>query len=503
MTFTPFPHQQLAIDHLLRNEEAGLFAGMGLGKTASTLAALDHLISNGDCRGALVIAPLRVSVFTWPDEVATWDNFRWMRAVSLRTEEGIEAWHRGEACIYTINYESLFIPKYGVRVVKDRYGKIELDELGRPKKEKYVASDTGILAKLFDGVRSSNLPVDTVVWDEISKASNHQSKRIKEFEKHRDKFHRHWGLTGTPASNGYINLFNQIKLLDGGKRFGKYITHFRQQYFEPVNPHAPQVQWKWQVRAGCAGLIEEKIRDLVLTLRSEDYLDIPPVQKVDVPVALPGKAMTIYKKLEKEMLVRLKDSKVKAVNKGVLVGKLQQILGGAVYANSADPADILASEEGERVVTEIHDAKIKALRKLWEQEGRKPMLVGTQFIHERERICAAIPEAVEFSSDKLDDWNAGKIPLLVAHPASMGHGLNMQRGGNRLVWFTPTYDLEQYDQMNARLARTGQKEETKIFHLLASGTADDAVMAALESKDKTQSGLMKTLTNIQRLRKIR
>ena len=473
MTFKPFDYQQLGITHLINNDEGGLFAGMGLGKTAMTLAALDHLISTGDCKGALIVAPLRVSLFTWPEEVRQWDNFKWMKTVSLRTGEGLAAWERGDACIYTINYESLFIPKY--KLVGGKRTQV---------------GDSGILTRLMGG----DIPVDTIVWDELSKAKSHKSKRIKEFNKYRGKFKRHWGLTGTPAPNSYQDLFGQINLLDGGKRFGKFITHFLKQYFRPVNSYAPQVQWKWEVSPGSAGLIEEKIKDMILTLRSEDWLDIPPTEFTDIPVALPPKARTIYKRLEKELIIRLKDTKVKAINQAVLVGKLQQVLGGAVYAHSLDT--IITTDET-KVVTDLHDAKIKALRKLWESEGEKPMLVATKFIHERERICKAIPEAVEFSSDKLDDWNAGKIPLLVAHPASMGHGLNMQHGGSRAVWFTLSYSREEYDQFNARIARTGQGSVTKIFHLMVPGTIDDAVLAVIESKGAVQSGLLKTLDNLQ------
>jgi SNF2 family DNA or RNA helicase len=471
--FTPFKHQELGITHLIKNDEGGLFAGMGLGKTAMTLAALAHHIANGDCKGALIVAPLRVSLFTWLEEVAQWDNFKWMKIVSLRTEEGLAAWERGDACIYTINYESLFIPKYGVKSGK-----------------RVQVGDSGILAKLMGG----DIPVDTVVWDELSKAKNHKSKRIKEFAKYRDKFKRHWGLTGTPAPAGYKDLFAQINLLDGGKRFGEFITHFLERYFQPVNSYAPRNQWKWEVAPGSAGLIEDKIKDMILTLRSADWLDIPPTEFIDIPVALPPKVRTIYKRLEKELIIRLKDTKVKALNQAVLVGKLQQVLGGAVYAHSLDT--IIATEET-KVVTEIHDAKITALRELWESEGKQPMIVATKFIHERKRILAAIPEAVEFSSDCLNDWNAGKIPLLIAHPASMSHGLNMQHGGSRAVWFTLTHDPQEYEQLNARVARTGQKETTKVFHLMVPGTIDDAVLAALESKGAVQSGLLKTLDNIQ------
>lgn len=485
MNFTPFEHQLLGITHLINNDEAGLFAGMGLGKTAMTLAALAHHISQGDCKGALIVAPLRVSVFTWPEEVARWENFKWMKVVSLRTAEGLAAWERGEACIYTINYESLFIPKYEMRDVMVK---------GVTKRKKVQVGDSGMLARLIKGKRASHLPVDTIIWDELSKAKSHKSKRIKEFAKYRDKFKRHWGLTGTPAPAGYQDLFAQINLLDGGKRFGQYITHFLERYFEPVNAFVPAVQRKWQVRRGCEGLIEGKIKDMVLTLRSEDWLDIPPTEFIDVDVALPSKAKAVYKKMEKELIVLLKDAKVKAINQAVLVGKLQQITGGASYGHNLNT--IIATDDN-KIVTEIHDAKIKALRKLWESEGKQPMIVATKFIHERQRILRDIPEAVEFSSDKLADWNAGKIPLLIAHPASMGHGLNMQHGGSRAVWFTLTYDPQEYEQLNARVARTGQKNITKIFHIIVPGTIDDAVLAAIHSKSAVQSGLLKTLKNLQ------
>jgi hypothetical protein len=483
MIFKPFPHQALGTTHLINNDEAGLFAGMGLGKTAMVLAALSHLISQGDCKGALIVAPLRVSLFTWLEEVAQWEDFQWMKIVSLRTPEGLAAWERGDACIYTINYESLFIPKYKTVC-----------------KERVQVGDSGMMARLLKGKRASQLPVDTIIWDELSKAKSHKSKRIKEFSQYRDKFKRHWGLTGTPAPGGYQDLFAQINLLDGGKRFGKYITHFLERYFEPVNAFVPAVQRKWQVRAGAAGLIEDKIKDMILTLRSEDYLDIPPTEFKDIEVALPAKARTTYKKLEKELIVMLKDAKVKAINQAVLVGKLQQVTGGACYGHNL--STIIATDDN-KIVTEIHDAKIVALRKLWESEGKQPMIVATKFIHERKRILAAIPEAVEFSSDKLADWNAGKIPLLIAHPASMGHGLNMQHGGSRAVWFTLTYDPQEYEQLNARVARTGQKEITKIFHLMIPGTIDDAVLAAIRLKGRVQSGLLRTLKNLQTLAGLR
>jgi len=476
MKFTPMEHQRLAINHLLDNDTAALFVGMGLGKTASTLTALGHLFATGASRGALVIAPLRVSLFTWRDEIAKWDDFKWMKIVSLRTKEGLASWHRGDACIYTINYESLFIPR-----TNPATGEV---------------TDHGLLGKLLKGKRASQLPVDTVVWDELSKAKNPSSKRIQHFRKYRDKFKRHWGLTGTPIPESHLDLFAQVRLLDDGATFGKLIGNFKLQYFEPVD----YFQRKWRVRLGCAGLIEEKIRGLALVLRSEDWLKIPPTKVIDVDVPLPAPALASYRKLQKEMLLRIERNEVKAVNQAVLVNKLQQLTGGAVYAESLE--GIFDTPEGVRTVTTLHDAKLIALRKLFEAEGRQPLLVAIKYKHELDRILAAFPEAVAFDSSHLPGWNAGKIKMLVAHPLSMSHGLNMQSGGSRVVWFTPTYSGEEYDQTNARVVRTGQEQETRIFRLLVPGTVDDAVVAACGSKGDNQAGFLQTIKNLQTLANI-
>ncbi len=462
MIYQPLEHQRMGIDHLGSHPIGALFAGMGLGKTAMVLERLSRDIADGASKGALVIAPLRVSLFTWRDEAAKWDNFKWMRVVSLRTKEGKEAWEKGEACIYTINYESLFIPRTNLDT-----GEVV---------------DHGLLAKLIKGRKASELPVDTVVWDELSKAKDPKSKRVREFRKYRSKFKRHWGLTGTPVSENHLELFAQVRLLDDGELFGRHMGNFKQQYFEPVDFH----QRVWRVRDGCAGMIEDKLKKIALTLRSEDWLDVPPTDFIDVEVKLAGKAQTLYKKLQKEMIVQLTDSKVKAVNKGVLLLKLQQVASGAVYAE--DTQHILSADDTTKVVTHIHDFKIGALKKLWWSEGREPMIVVIRFKHERERLLKEFASlgAKAFHSDLLPAWNRGEIPMLIAHPLSMSHGLNMQSGGSRICWFTLPFSLDEYNQLNARLVRTGQKSRTKIFRLLASGTVDDATVATLEAKKDNQ-----------------
>lgn len=451
MIFVPEKYQEGEIDHLIANTIAAHFVGMGLGKTAATLMALNHLIADGACRGALIVAPLRVSVFTWPEEVAKWDQFRWMKIVSLRTEEGVAAWKRGDACLYTINYESL-----------DKFLKVNCR-----------------------GRAGDNMPVDTVVWDELSKAKNPGSKRINYFvQHHRDKFGRHWGLTGTPIANSYRDVFAQIRLLDGGERFGTVFRDYQKKYFDRDDFNA----YKWDLREEAAEIIEQKIADISYTLRSKDHLDIPPTTVEDIEVNLPVVAKRLYKKLAKELIILLKDSKVKAVNNAVLVNKLLQFTSGAIFAEDID--NLLAPKEDRRVVTTLHDAKLVALAKLHMREGRKPMLVATQYTHERDRICAQVPGAVAFNDRDIPKWKKGKIPLWVAHPLSISHGLNLQSGGSRVCWATLGYSKELYDQYNGRLIRKGQEEETRVFRLVCPGTIDDAAVQALSDKGETSDAFM-------------
>lgn len=459
--FDPLPQQKLAIPFLINRDKAALFAGMGLGKSSSVLAALHYLFSDGDCKGVLIVAPLRVSVLTWPHEVKKWMQFHKWRVVSLRTKEGREAWANGSAEIYTINYEAL------------------------PK----------VCRELLVGKKASQLPVDTVVFDELSNAKNPSSKRINTFRKYALKFHRLWGLTGTPTPNGLLDVFAQIRLLDNGERLGKSHSQFKQAFFEPVNPFSEYPKFK--IREGKQKVIERKISDMVLTLRSEDWLDIPPTTVEDVAVALPADAKKTYKKLEKELLIELAEGfEVAAVNAAVLAGKLLQITGGAVYDTP------LPGEDGKplpRKVETIHNAKVEALKKLYVREGRNPLIVAIQYKHEAQRILDAIPEAELWAEESLERWNRGEIPFLVAHPKSIGHGLNLQDGGSRVVWFTLSWSRELYDQMNARVARTGQTEETRIFRLLVQGTIDDAVAEALHGKGEGQSDFLATLKNLQEL----
>lgn len=488
MIFNPLEHQKLAIDWLKAREVAALFAGMGLGKSASVLAAFDWLMRDGQAKGLLVIAPLRVATLTWPHEVEKWHNFKYMRVACLRTKAGLRAWEEGTADIYTLNYES--IPKF--------------------------------CKSHLVGATSDSIPVDTLVWDELSKAKNPSGKRINGYTRvkkgkdgepetrinrlgnevqikervhgmhdFRNLFARHWGLTGTPTPNSYLDIFAQIRLLDGGARLGTAFTNFRKSYFEPEDAYSQYP--KFIIRAGAKQFIEKRVSDMALTLRSEDWLDIPPTITEDIEISLPAAGKKVYKELEKEFLTILKTEmkkgkplEVVAVNQGALIQKLLQATSGAIYDENKE-------------VGFVHDAKIKALIKLQKDLG-EPLLVATKFKHEQARILAACDKAEVFNDESLKRWQDGKIKFLLAHPLSIGHGVDgLQHGGRSTCWFSQTYSPEEYNQWNARLARTGQGKETRIYRLTVPGTFDDAAIEAVSQKNEGEKGFLAAVKNLQTL----
>ena len=408
------------------------------------------MILEGQSKSALIIAPLRVSTLSWPKEIRKWDNFSWMKIALLRTPEGIQAWKDGSADIYLLNFER--IPQFAKQCLHNR--------------------------------RTSQMPVDHLVIDEISKAKDPKSKRINLLRQYADKFSYRWGLTGTPRPTGYKDLFAPVRLLDGGKRLGKVYSAFEGAYLEPDNPRSDYP--KWVPKDGAAEKIDAKIADLALVLRSEDYLKIPPVRTVDIEVALPASAKKAYEEMEAEFLTYLQDNtEVVAVNLGVRVFKLLQLTSGAVYDENKN-------------VGYVHDAKIKALKKIRKEHPKEPILVSTQFKHENARILEAFPDAEMFRDNSIERWNRGEIKMLVAHPLSIGHGVDgLQDGGRIVVWFSPTYSPDGYDQYNARLARMGQEEETIIYRLLCPGTIDDAAVETIRDRAEGQSGTMACIKNLQ------
>lgn len=444
--FHPFPYQDTMIQYAEERNSFGYFASPGLGKTPVTLKIIADRILEGRCRGALVVAPIRVGLVTWPTQVRRWDHSAWLKCVNLRNPQGMEAWKKGTADIYLINPEMM--PKL-------------LPEMMKQKR----------------------IPTDMLVIDELSVAKNPSSVRFKALAKHLDRFTQRIGLTGTPVPNSYLDLFAQIKLLDDGERLGRSITRYKQAHFD-----SDFLGYKFTIKSGAKETIDAKLADLCLVMLGDDYLDVPTCTTEDIEVLLPPEAKAAYKTLEKELLLQLRKSDVVALNAATLTGKLLQITSGSVYGE-------------ERVVNEIHSAKIDALKKLRKKHGREPMLVLTAFKHEAARVLAAIPGSVPFHEDLIPDWRQGKIHTMVCDPRSMSHGIDgLQDGGRIAVWMTLTWSNEAYLQTNARLVRTGQSAETLIYRIICSGTVDEAVAEALRTKSDTQSGLLNALKALQMLR---
>lgn len=454
MKFSPFEYQKLAIGHLLANRSAGLFMGCGLGKTSSTLAAVEALFDDLATKGILVVAPVRVCNLTWDSEAAKWEDFRWMRVANLRTKEGWRALEDSSAHVYTCNYEML------------------------PKLQKLY----------FKGRRKKKFAFDTIVFDESTRAKNPDSSRIKSVREYlwRHDF-RIWALTGEPTPNSLLEIFGQILLVDGGRCFGKSFAQFRDRYFE-TKDYAGR---KWEPKPHAREAILRRISDICLTLRSSEFLDVPDVSIEDVEVALSSKVREQYETMKEELFLEIGEECISAANAAVLCNKLSQITSGACYG------------EGKELI-EIHSKKLEALRKVAKEE-QGPLFVICHFRHEQDRIRKCFPEAVFFEDattldkqKKLEqDWSNGKIKMLVANPQSVGHGLNLQYGGKAICWFTCTWSGEFYTQTNHRLYRTGQKEIVKIYRLVATDTIDDYIVETLRHKNDQQAEFLLALQKMK------
>ena len=484
IAFKPFDYQEKMIPWLEEKPRSALFASPGLGKSVCTLKAYDNLITDGASKGLLIVAPLRVCTITWPNEVAKWGFAKWMTIANMRTEEGVKHWINGTADIYVINFEQL--------ASKDMTRTCRFCKNERPARQKclkcrgkgFITTHyKGFIETYFKGKRKQDLPVDSVMIDELSLAKNPSSKRINALRAYREMFDRFNGLTGTPVPNTYLDLWAQIRFLDAGERLGKVYSHFRNRYFYALDP----MGYKWEIKNGAKEEIQQKISDICLVMLGEDYLDIPQTLAIDEPAVLNKNARKQYEELKKELLLQLANGEIEALNAAVLTMKLLQITGGTVY-------------DAEKNVHEIHSSKLEALKKIRKRHPKEPLLVLTAFKHESRRILKAFPEARMFDEKDLGKWQAGKIPMWVADPRSLSHGIDgLQKGGRIAVWFTLTYSSETYLQTNARLIRTGQSFETIVYRIMISGTVDDAVAEALKEKGDTQTGLVQALKNLQTL----
>ena len=447
MKFQPHAYQGYCINRLLTDEALGLFLDMGLGKTVITLTAINDLKYNRFAVSrVLVIAPKKVAEATWSKEAAKWDHLKHLRVVPVlgTAAKRIKALNT-PADIYVINRENVL---WLVEYYRNAW------------------------------------PFDMVVVDEFSSFKNHQAKRFKALSWVRGHISRFVGLTGTPAPNGLLDLWAQVFLLDQGKRLGKTIGGFREHYFEPDQRNAQQV-FSYAPKPGADGVIQQLIGDICVSMKAEDYLELPDCITVDTPVVLDPKAQEAYKKLEKEMLLEVDESTIDAGTAAVLTNKLLQLCNGAVY-------------DGDHNAVEIHQCKIEAFLELVEGLNGQPALVFYNFQHDRDRIKKALTGSslrvreLKTPQDETD-WNNRQVDILLAHPASAAYGLNLQDGGNHVIWFGLNWSLELYQQANKRLHRQGQKQKVIIHHLVVEGGRDEDVVSALEDKGATQDKLIESL----------
>lgn len=428
---------------------------MGIGKSAAVLQHLTELFLAGDAVAALVVAPLRVCNITWPLEAKQWRQFQWLKIANLRTDSGQRAFLNGTAHIYLINYES--IP---------------------------------LLVKLVQR-RKDTIPYDVVVFDELTKSKNPSSKRINLYRRRVPRPPRVIGMTGTPMPNSHIDLFAQVRLVDDGQRLGTNFLEFKRQFF-----YGSESQFReWQPKAGTPEKLEQAIADITITLKSSDWLDIPDTVIEDIDIHFPPELQKQYEKLEKELVIELRKDKVMNVASAAsLVTKLLQFTSGEIY-------------DDEHNHHPIHNLKFDALKKIVAKE-ECPVFTAFMFRHEEKRLRENFPQAKFFNDAKndttqremLNDWNKGKIPMLCGHPASVGHGLNLQYGGNVLAWISLTYSRELYEQLIARFSRRGQERIVKVYRLMVPGTVDDAVAEALSAKAANEARLISALQLLESFR---
>ncbi|MCB6993227.1 DEAD/DEAH box helicase [bacterium 210820-DFI.6.37] len=445
MRYEPHDYQQYAISYIETHPVAAVLLDMGLGKTSITLTALgDLLFDSFEIHRVLVVAPIRVASFSWPAEIEKWDHLEGLKySVAVGTAVERVAALKKPADIYLINRENV----------------------------QWLISESGIP---FD--------FDMVVIDELSSFKNHQTKRFKALMKVRPKVKRIVGLTGTPSSNGLMDLWAEFRLLDMGERLGRFIGQYRTSYFRPDKQNG-QVVFSYKPLPGAEKQIYNKISDITISMKSTDHLQMPELINSRYTVYLSEKEDSHYADLKKDLVLQLPDGDITAANAASLSGKLSQMANGAIYTDA-----------GETVA--IHERKLDALEDIIEAANGKPVLVAYWFRHDLERITERLHK-LKIPCSRLDTdgsirkWNAGEIPVALIHPASAGHGLNLQGGGNTLVWFGLTWSLELYQQTVARLWRQGQASKTVVVqHIITKGTIDERIMKALSEKDTTQAALI-------------
>lgn len=442
MKYIPYSYQEYALKFILNSKAAGIFLDCGLGKTVITLTAIAELMHNRfEISKALVIAPLRVAENVWDVEAKKWDHLKHLRVAKVLGSEKkrIQAL-ASNADIYVINREN-------TKWLVDYYKK--------------------------------DWPFDMLVLDELSSFKSHRAKRFKALRKVRPLCKRVVGLTGTPAPNGLIDLWAQVYLLDSGQRLGKTISGYRERYFLP-DKRNQHVIFSYNPKEGAEEAIYKKLSDICISMKNRDYLTLPERMDNILGINLSPKVLEQYRQLERDLLLPLLEGDIVAGSAAVLTNKLLQITGGAVY-------------DEEKKVQILHDEKLKALEDLVEATNGKPVLVYYNYRHELERIQKQFLCRVLDTAKDMEDWNKGEIPVMLAHPASAGHGLNLQNGGSTIIWFGLPWSLELYQQANARIHRQGQKNTVVVHHLVAKETIDEDVMQVLAKKQAGQEALLQAV----------
>ena len=445
MKYKPHKYQQYAIEFIKQHPIAAILLDLGMGKTSIVLSCLNYLMFESfEVSKVLIIAPLRVARNTWSDEIKKWDHLQGLRySIAVGTAaERIKAL-KVDADIYIINREN--VPWL-------------IEESGLP----------------FD--------YDMVVVDELSSFKNWNAKRFKALMKVRPKVKRIVGLTGTPSSNGLMDLFAEFKVLDMGERLGRFISQYRVSFFRPDRVNGPIV-YSYKLLPGAEDRIYEKISDITISMKASDYLEMPELISTEYKVYLDDEERAKYEELKNELVLQLPGAEITAANAATLSGKLSQLANGAIYDDDGS-------------VNAFHERKLDALEDLIESANGKPVLVAYWFKHDLKRITERLT-ALKVNFQRLDSdesirkWNAGELQVGLIHPASAGHGLNLQEGGNTIIWFGITWSLELYSQTIGRLFRQGQKaKNVTVIHIITDGTVDERILKALEAKDSTQRALI-------------
>ncbi|EHE7494885.1 DEAD/DEAH box helicase [Staphylococcus pseudintermedius] len=442
MNFIPHDYQKYSIDKIIENKKYGLFLDMGLGKTVSTLTAFSDL-QLLDTNKMLVIAPLNVAKDTWADEIDKWEHLKHLRVSKVlgSPKQRIAALNK-EADIYVTNKEN-------TKWLCDQYKK--------------------------------DWPFDMVVIDELSTFKNPSSQRFKAIRKKQPLIKRFVGLTGTPSPNSLLDLWAQVYLIDRGERLETSFSRYRERFFKPTHQISDHV-FNWELRDGSEERIYELIEDVCLSMKAGDYLDMPKRIDAVQSVNLSSKERKLYDELEKHYILESEeDGTIVAQSGASLSQKLLQLSNGAVYTDDES-------------VRHLHDRKLDKLEEIIEESQGQPLLVFYNFKHDKERIMERFDEVVTLDDESYKDrWIKGKVKILLAHPASAGHGLNLQKGGHIIVWFGLTWSLELYQQANARLYRQGQTHTTIIHHIMTDNTIDQKVYQALQNKELTQEDLMQAI----------